>query len=67
MLEKTNESQRDSISIEKNSKNTNYSAKCYLGGSGDLEDTEVKMKARLDRYVQHLESTYGNKLGAPGF
>ena len=65
MSEATNESQRDSIAIEKNTKGYNYSAKCYIGGNGDKEDDEEKLKLRLDRYVQHLESTYGNKGQAP--
>lgn len=61
MLEKTNDSNKDSIAVEKNSRGYNWTVKCYVCGSGDLDDTEAKVKERLDRYVQHLESTYGNK------
>ena len=56
---------KDSIGIEKTSRGYNFTAKAYINGSGDMEDTEEKLKARLDRYVQHLESTYGNKTTAP--
>lgn len=58
-MESNNESNHDSISVERNSKGYNYTAKCYINGGEDKEDTEKKLKLRLDRYVEHLETKYG--------
>ena len=55
-MEVKTESNRDSISLEANSKGINWSAKCYIGGNGDPDDTELKACQRLLRYKSFLST-----------
>ncbi len=64
-MEHTNESNKDSISIERNSKGFNYTAKCYQGGAGSPDETEEDIRKRLHRYVTFLEQTFGEKRDIP--
>ncbi len=65
-MEETNDKgSKDSFGVEHNSKVNNWTAKVYMNGNGDKDDTEDKMKARLDSYINHLESKYGNKSASP--
>ena len=64
-MEATNESNRDSFKLTSNSKGYGFEIKVYVGGDGTLDDSEDKVKLRLDRYVQHFNSKYGNSSVAP--
>lgn len=66
-MESTNESNRDSFKLVSNSKGYGFEIKVYCGGDGTTDDTEDKMKLRLDRYVQHYKTNYGDKTPTPGF
>jgi hypothetical protein len=52
---------KDSIGFEKNTKGFNFSAKCYVGGNGDKEDTSETMKNRLLDYKTFLEENFSSQ------
>ena len=52
------DSNKDSISVDKMSKGFNYSAKVYLNGSNDPDDTSEKMLIRLKMYMDKLKVEY---------
>lgn len=59
-MENNNESNKDSIYADKNSKGWNFGAKVYLSGNGLSDDSTEKMLERLKHLTNSLQKEYGS-------